>query len=217
MDMNIGCRRVSGGRRAGLLIGFGAAASIVAGCAGDRPTTAPTYRNPNAWDFAQGVMDRGPMLVEVRGQPYATDKAAIDGAITRAMERAITWSSGARFTTNAEEASSQSFRVVTTFNGPVGLGSNENCQSGAGGEPLPDGSVRLLTTFCDGAEVISNVGGAVGPTTGVADPKFSALIQQSTRDLFPRTGLQPRGIGIGVGIGGGSGGGGGGVGWGIGF
>lgn len=36
---------------------------LLAGCAGDRPVTQPTLRNPNAWSFAQGVMDRGPMLV----------------------------------------------------------------------------------------------------------------------------------------------------------
>ncbi len=207
MNMHIGV-----GRAMSALAAF--APLWLAACAGGGPSTVPTYRNPNAWDFAQGIMDRGPLLVQVRGQPYVTDQAAIDGAITRAMERAITWSSGARFTTNAEEASSRSFRVVTTFNGSVGLSANENCGGGgAGGEPLPDGSVRLLTTFCDGAEVISNVSGDVGPTTGVADPNFSRLIQQSTRDLFPRTGIQPTGIGIGMGVGGG----GGGVGWGIGF
>ena len=198
------------------LAGMTLAAGLASACAGDGATTSPTMRNPNAWSFAQGIMDRGPMLVEVRGEPYATDQQVVGETIARAMERAITWSAGARFTPNKEEAASPSFRVVTTFNGPVGLGSNENCAGGGqGGGPLPEGQVRMLMTFCDGADVISNVSGHIGRSTGIADPEFTDLISQATRDLFPSRGFDPRGTGFGVGVG--IGGGGGGVGWGIGF
>ena len=200
--------------------GVALAAGLASGCAGDGATTSPTMRNPNSWSFAQGIMDRGPMLVEVRGEPYATDRQVIGETVARAMERAITWSAGARFTPTKEEAASPSFRVVTTFNGPIGLGSNENCASGGqaggqGGGPLPEGQVRMLMTFCDDADVISNVSGHIGRSTGIADPEFTDLIYQATRDLFPPRGFDPRGTGFGVGVGIGSGGGG--VGWGIGF
>lgn len=187
---------------------------LLAGCAGDRPVTQPTFRNPNAWSFAQGVINRGPMLVEVRGKPYATDAAVIGDTVARAMEQAITWSAGARFTANAQEAASPTFRVVTTFNGPIGLSASENCRgAGEGGGPSPENQVRLLMTMCDGEDLIANVQGSVGPTTGIADPQFTNLIRQATRDLFPRDDFVRPGVGIGVGVGGG----GGGVGWGIGF
>jgi hypothetical protein len=196
--------------------GVALAAALVSACAGDGATTSPTMRNPNAWSFAQGIMDRGPMLVEVRGEPYGTDRQVIGETVARAMERAITWSAGARFTPTKEEAASPTFRVVTTFNGPIGLGSNENCAGGGqGGGPLPEGQVRMLMTFCDGADVISNVSGHIGRSTGIADPEFTDLISQATRDLFPPRGFFERGPGVGVGVGIGSGGGG--VGWGIGF
>ncbi|HSO42034.1 MAG TPA: hypothetical protein VLR47_04200 [Rhodospirillales bacterium] len=205
------------------LCGIALAAGFASACAGDGATTSPTMRNPNSWSFAQGIMDRGPMLVEVRGEPYTTDQQVVGETVARAMERAITWSAGARFTPRKEEAASPTFRVVTTFNGPIGLGSNENCADGAqGGGPLPEGQVRMLMTFCDGADVISNVSGHIGRSTGIADPEFTDLIYQATRDLFPPRGFDPRGTGFGVGVGIGSGGvgigsGGGGVGWGIGF
>lgn len=190
---------------------------VVTACAGNGPTTQPTLRNPNAWSFAQGIMNRGPMLVEVRGKPYATDPTVIGDTVARAMEQAITWSAGARFTANAEEAASPTFRVVTTFNGPIGLSSSENCRGvGEGGGPAPENQVRLLMTLCDGADVISNVQGSVGPNTGVADPQFTNLIRQATRDLFPRDDFRRGGPDFGVGVGIGSGGGGG-VGFGIGF
>lgn len=190
-------------------------ALVLGGCAGDRPTTQPTLRNPNAWSFAQGVMNRGPMLVEVNGKPYGTDDAVIGETVARAMESAITWSAGTRFTANAEEAASPTFRVVTTFNGPIGLGAAENCRgAGEGGGPAPDNQVRMLMTLCDGEDALSNVQGSVGPTTGIADPRFTDLVRQATRDLFPRDSFRRPGLGIGVGVGGGSGGG---VGWGIGF
>lgn len=205
-----------GDARSRVLCGVALAAAVTAGgCAGDGATTAPTMRNPNAWSFAQGIMDRGPMLVEVHGEPYATDRQVLGETIARAMERAITWSAGARFTPNKEEAASPGFRVVTTFNGPIGLGSNENCAGGAqGAGPLPEGQVRMLMTFCDGADVISNVGGQIGRSSGIADPEFTDLVSQATRDLFPPRGFY-RGSGVGVGVGIGSGGGG--IGWGIGF
>lgn len=201
----IGWRELSGGLAVML---------VLAGCAGDGPTTQPTLRNPNAWSFAQGVMNRGPMLVEVRGKPYATDEAVIADTVARAMEQAITWSAGARFTANAEEAASPTFRVVTTFNGPVGLSSAENCRGAVqGGGPAPENQVRLLMTLCDGEDVISNVQGSTGPNSGVADPQFTNLIRQATRDLFPRNDFGRPGVGFGVGVGGGSGG----VGFGVGF
>lgn len=188
---------------------------VLAACAGDRPTTQPTLRNSNAWSFAQGVMNRGPMLVEVRGEPYATDQMIVGETIARAMEQAITWSAGARFTSNAEEAASPTFRVVTTFNGPIGLSSSENCRgTSQGAGPAPENQVRMLMTLCDGADVISNVQGSVGPNTGVADPLFTDLIRQATRDLFPRDNFRRPGVGFGVGVGSG---GGSGVGFGIGF
>jgi hypothetical protein len=204
---------MAGGARRSTRWGIVAVLLLVA-CAGGGPTTTPTLRNRDSWSFAQGIMDRGPMLIDVRGKPFATDQAVIGDTVARAMEQAITWSAGARFTANAQEAASPTFRVVTTFNGPVGLGSVENCRGGGeGGAPLPDNQARMLMTLCDGADVISNVQGSVGPMTGVADPQFTNLIRQATRDLFPRENFRDRGMGIGVGIGGG----GGGVGWGVGF
>jgi hypothetical protein len=195
-------------------------ALVLAACE-TSPRTWVSYKNPDAWSFADGVMRSGPLLVEVRGQPYATESGALAGEVLARMVEAITWSAGARFTTIPAEAASQSLRVILTFNQRQ-LGGYDQCQGRAsGGGPLPAGEVFINATFCSDQEVISNVEGRIAETQGLADPGFASLIRQTTQDLFIRD--QPPYRGTGIYIGGGSGGfsigggSGGGIGIGIGF
>lgn len=193
--------------------------TAVVGCAG-QPVTTPTYRAGDVWTFAQGVMVKGPLLVETRGTPYPEAEAGLDETVVTAMKEAITWSANAPLTTDPAEAASPAMRVVWTFNNVGGTGAAGQCQGQyPGGGPLPNGRVTVAVTYCDGGDVLSNVGGRLEQSQGLADPAFARLIRQATGELFRYGGDDDGGARPGITIGGGMGRfgiGGGGIGIGVG-
>ena len=93
--------------------------------------------------------------------------------------------------------------VVMTFDGG-GVDANAQCRGESqGGEPEPQGAVRVTASFCGNGSPISNTTGHIDTSSGVGDPLFAELIRQVAYDLFPRS-EQP--LGTGIGIGGGAGG-----------
>lgn len=149
---------------------------------GDAPVTSVTFQVDDVWQFAQSS---SPLLVEIHGRPFLDDDADLQEAITEAMTEAATWSSTARFTTDPASAANPFFRVIMTFNGPSGLSGAEQCHGRAqGGEPLANGRISVLATFCSSDQVLANVQGRLRRSEGTVDRRFLALIQQITRDMF---------------------------------
>jgi hypothetical protein len=199
--------------------------AALAGCA-SAPITNATYQSPDSRMFAENAMSTGPMQVEIQGRPYAASAEQIDDAVLRAMRDAMNWTATPRLTTDPAAAKMPSMGVVMTFNG--GVDANAQCRGESqGGEPEPQGAVRVTASFCGSGSPISNTTGHIDTSSGVDDPLFAELIRQVADDLFPRSEQPLRtGIGIGGGAGGiGIGGGrsgfgigtGGGIGIGIGF
>jgi hypothetical protein len=175
---------------------------VVAGCTG-APRTSVTYKAP---DTRQFVTTSFPLWVEVRGAPYGAQAEGMDQTITQAMKQAYVWNTAAEFTTDPDKATSRTLKVVMTFNGAAGISSRMQClDRSEGGEPLPQGRVQVVATLCSEGDALANVRGSVSQSEGPADPRFSALIRQVTRDMFR---LDPDGdrqmrvsVGGGVGIG----------------
>jgi len=159
-------------------------AAVLSGCAG-APSVSHRQRSDDSWNLASSLMgSSGPLLVEVRGNPFGVPEAQLADAVITEMKRAITWSGGARFTTDPAAAGSQDMRVVWMFNG--GPGGKPQCRGeGAGGGPESGGAVRINAVFCDDDYVISDVSGSVAATGGLADPVFAQLTRQVTLELFP--------------------------------
>lgn len=183
------------------LVAVWLAASLGAavGCA-DGPTTSAPYRSPDARTFAENAMSTGPMLVRIRGRPYAAPQEQIDQAVLSAMTEAMSWAAPPRLTADPAAAKMRSMVVVMTFNGPD---ARAQCRGESeGGESQPQGAVHVSASFCGDGTLISNTTGRIGASSGVDDPQFAELIRQVARDLFPQS-EQP--LGTGTGIGGGSG------------
>jgi hypothetical protein len=105
---------------------------------------------------------------------------------------------------------------VMTFNGG-GVDGDAQCRGESqGGEPGPQGAVRVTASFCGSGSLLSNTSGHIDTSSGVDDPLFAELIRQVAYDLFPQSEPQPLGTGIGIGGGAGVGGGRGGFGIGTG-
>ncbi len=195
--------------------------AAISGCA-NQPVTSPTYRAGDVWTFAQGVMVGGPLLVETRGNPYPRDQGPLDETVVAAMREAITWSADPRLTADPAEAATPAMRVIWTFNNAGGTGAAGQCRGQyQGGGPRGDGAISVVVTYCDGEDVLSNVGGRLAESRGLSDPAFAKLIRQATGELFRYGGNDEDGIRSGITIGGdmgsfGMGGGGIGIGRGIG-
>ena len=154
---------------------------VVAGCAG-APRTSVTYKAP---DTRQFVTTSFPLWIEVRGAPYGDQTEGVDQTITAAMKQAYVWNSVAEFTTDPDKATSRTLKVVMTFNGAAGISSRMQCEDRSeGGEPLAEGRVQVVATLCSEGDALANVRGSVSQSEGPADPRFSALIRQITRDMF---------------------------------
>ncbi|MBK8176363.1 MAG: hypothetical protein IPK66_14185 [Rhodospirillales bacterium] len=219
--------------RDGRRVRVAAALAVVAlsACA-DGPVTSPSYQNPDSRSFAQSAMADGPMLVRIEGAPYPASADKIARVTLAAMSQAMSWTATPRLTTDPTAARVPSLVVVLTFNGPAGNGPVGNGAAGngaaraatvsasaqcsgksTGGGAQPQGAVQLTASFCGSGDLLANTRGSIETSTGVDDPRFAALMQQATQDLFAEPpGLRPGfglqlgggtsvGVGMGVGIG----------------
>jgi hypothetical protein len=210
LSMSVRFERKPGAAWFAVVLGLAASA----GCA-DVPATSATYRSPDSRTFAENAMSTGPMLVRMQGRPYAAPQAQIDQAVLGAMSQAMSWTATPRLTTDPAAARIPSMAVVMTFNG--GVDGDAQCRGESqGGEPAPQGAVRVTASFCGSGSLLSNTSGHIDTSSGVDDPLFAELIRQVAYDLFPRSEPQPLGTGIGIGGGAGVGGGRGGFGIGTG-
>lgn len=156
---------------------------VLAACS-NTVTTGHTYRHQAARNFAQGVMVSGPLLIEVRGDPYDVPSAERDAAVLAATMRAFSWNARPRLTTDPEAAGSRDLRLVMAFN--AGGGGRDRCLGRSeGGEPLPEGAVQLQATLCDADEPLSNAWGRLPHSTGLQDPAFANLIWLVVQEAFP--------------------------------
>lgn len=162
--------------------------TALAACSG--PMVSARQRTDEAWNFTVGVMQSGPMLVEVLGNPYGVSDAAFADAVIADMKRGITWYADPRFTTDPNIAGSRRMRIILAFNG--GPGGNVQCRGGAGGGgAASQGAVRLNATLCDDTQLLSDVAGSVAETRGMDDPDFRQLVADTTRALLPQRSNQP--------------------------
>lgn len=151
----------------------------------DHPATVAHHHVEGAWSLAQGVMKDGPLLVVVEGDPFAAPAAQLESRIVQIMMEAVTWTATPRFTTDSALASSNTLRIVITFNPLQGTGAHEQCTGQSRGDgPLPDGRIRIMGTFCDAASLLVTVSGRAGDAADLQNAQITALIRQMTLDLL---------------------------------
>lgn len=168
-----------------LSLGAAALATLVGGC-GDGPSTVPGgYRSPATWSSFVYATSAGPLLLEVRGNPFGSGSADLGRAIAMGMAAGIP---ARPFTLTLEAAAAPrpNFRVVVVLGGAKDLDERAICAGRAQGAVtrVEGGRLDLTATFCDGEALLSSVRGWVAKIDGVDDRRFQRLLGQMARELM---------------------------------
>lgn len=151
----------------------------------EAPSTMAVHAVDNPWNFAWSVLRSGPMLVEIRGDPFGVDPERFRNVTLAAMNGSIQRNASWAVTTDPESAGSQEIRIVVTFNGSSNVNGIDQCLGRSrGGGPIHRGFIWVVATLCDGRSVLANVTGEIAKTSGIDDPNFDALVSQVMLDMF---------------------------------
>jgi hypothetical protein len=174
-----------------LSLGAAALAALVGGC-GDGPSTVPGgYRSAATWSTFFAATASGPLLLDLRGNPFGGSGDGLRTRVIEAMSTAIP-ARPFRLTADPGAAASPGVRVVVALGAPPSLDAAELC---AGREPpaagpvagpvagSSPGRVELLAAFCDGGALLSSVRGWVARVDGPGDARFARLLGQVMREL----------------------------------
>ncbi|MDA8233128.1 MAG: hypothetical protein M0006_17495 [Magnetospirillum sp.] len=171
--------------RIGFAISLGLAVlagSILSGCAGPTSVGVP-YRRAATWSVMTYAASRGPMLVEVIGDPFGIGEGALAGITAAAMTDQVP-TYPFPLTADRARAPEPNIRVVVAFDPGITASGAELCQ---GKRPMAAGSqagwVQVLAAFCDRGVEMSSVQGQT-PADGPRDPRLRFLLAQMTRQLF---------------------------------
>lgn len=146
----------------------------------DAPVTSVVFARDDAWSFAQGAMRDGPLPVVVAGRPDDAPETMLAERVVATMTRAMSWTATPHLRAAPAAEVARAVRIVVVFGGGGG-GCGERP---GGGGPLADGKVALTMSLCAGEEALAVVSGRLGRSHGIEDPRFAALIRQTTVDLF---------------------------------
>ena len=126
----------------------------------------------------------GTMPTVIHGNLFAIDQAVFNQIVTDSM-RGQHFGPPTEFVPIAP-IPMPTYRVVIAFNGAP-LTGTQLCQ-GAQPQQLfagPPGSIRVNAAFCRGGRDLTEVEGGVTDVLSPNDPRFRALIAQTTFQLFP--------------------------------
>jgi hypothetical protein len=160
-------------------------AGLVGAC-GDGPSTVPGgYRSAAAWSsFVYATAD-GPLLLELRGDPFGSNRAALGKAVADGLAAGIP-ARPFRLTTDASSARHPQFRLVMVLGAAPDLDPADICKGRVrhAAAPVDGGRLGVLAAFCDGETLLSSVQGWVGKVSDEGDPRFRQLMGQVARDLM---------------------------------
>ncbi|CAA7625204.1 hypothetical protein [Magnetospirillum sp. SS-4] len=170
------------------LLSLGAAtlAALAGGC-GDGPSTVPGgYRSPATWSSFVYATSSGPLLLEVRGDPFGTGTARLEAAVAASMAAALPGRPFA-MTTDASQAPRPAFRVTVVLGPARDLDDRDICAGRAvpvTSSPGDGGRVDVAAAFCDGSSLLSSSRGWVAKVEDIDDRRFRRMLEQIARDLM---------------------------------
>lgn len=171
-------RRIRLPALAGLL-----ALGSLAGCAD--MVRMVTYEYPQSTDVARGtLMDAaasGPVLLEVRDNPFAGDVAR--SFAVAASETSVGFT--ANFTTDRARAARPDFRLVVQFFPAPGVSSAEVCDSSRPvARTAPGDNLAVLIAFCNRSQPILSVVAHAGRVDGPDSPVIKRMAEQAMMRMF---------------------------------
>jgi hypothetical protein len=156
------------------------AASVLSACAGPS-TIGPPRREAATWSEMIYASSQGPMLVDVRGQPFGGNIAPKVAAMMSGQVPQHPFD----FTTDPTRAPHPDKRVVVAFNPAPSVSEYDLCANRD--SALADGGaghIAVRAAFCDHAQPLSATRGWVDNVSGPDDPRLAALLGEVTRQLF---------------------------------
>jgi hypothetical protein len=160
--------------------------SGLAACAGDQTLIASHDIN-RAYDEHQvgfATRDGRSIPVVIAGTPFNTSRAALDAAVTMAMNGS-NFGPAVTFAVDPAKPATQNSRVVMAFN-PEGIPlSGSLCLAVPQSRPASGVDLRVVAAYCQGSQPMTEATGSIGNVNGPDSPNFRALTVQLTQALFP--------------------------------
>lgn len=151
---------------------------------GDGPVTQQSYiRQSGTYsDFVYASAD-GPILVEIRGEPFQGAQAALEGTVLAALDGAFP-ERPARFTLDPSQAAHANYRIAMMFDPPKTASGLQLCAGeGLVQQPNEPGKVNILMSFCHKGERLAESWGWVRKVTGPEDARLAKLVHFAARHL----------------------------------
>lgn len=167
------------------LISLGAAAlaAVTAACEDGPATVAGTWRSPATWSTMVYASAKGPLLVQVHGEPFGLQPADFRSAVADAMSNQVI-GRVVHFTADPEAAPHPQYRVVLAFDPPPGQAVEALCAGRVATAARSGERITVQAAFCDGERALASAQGWVAKVDGPADKRFRQLLGQVVRDLF---------------------------------
>ncbi len=162
-------------------------AASLAACAGQTVIThakVEEYYEPRLLAYPAS---RGGMYTEITGNPFQTEKAALDREVTEAFEVAH-FGPKLTFFSEVPPEGAPAFRTVVLFNPARNANAKHLCSSPDRPQATyPPGHVRVMGALCNSEARLSEAVGFVNGAKGPDDPAVRRLLRQLGLSLFPRS------------------------------
>jgi hypothetical protein len=152
---------------------------------GDGPVTQQSYIRPSGtWSDFQYAGAEGPILVEIRGEPFKGGQGLLEQQVLAALEGAHP-ERPTRYTQDAALAAHPNYRVTMMFDPPKTLMGRQLCAGETvASVPNEQGKVNVLMAFCQKDVMLAESWGWVKKVEGPNDPRLGRLIHFAVRHLF---------------------------------
>jgi hypothetical protein len=163
-------------------------AALLTACAGDLVSVVepqPPVGNYYNGDFEYATRN-GAIRTEISGKPFAAAQDALDARV-RTLMKHQNRGTPADFVAADGERTDPAYKVVVVFNMKRGYSGEDVCRLGASKVPTTGAGQTTVTmiTFCFGDDMKTWAEGRVNGVSGPDDPKFAALVRQTTLSLIP--------------------------------
>lgn len=165
------------------LMGLFSAAAALFGCDEGPASNLSFTSTPDVWSFVTSEAAGGPLLVEVRGNPFRVPADAVSREVTGAVGAGFTepW---LRFTDEPSDASSREMRLIWLLDPQSGFNADLVC---AGEFPALDAGRRVMeirAVFCHRGRPLSAAHGWMRRPDAPNDPRWRNLVSQMARQLL---------------------------------
>jgi len=138
------------------------------------------------WSSMVDAGKKGPVLVEIHGNPFGGGQEVFEKTILNVMGGAIQ-QRVFQYTTNKNDAPSPNTKITVLFGAPISLNGNRICE---GDRPEPKYDLEKITVravLCARDELLSDAEGWVKNVTSPDEERFKILLGDVTRRLVELT------------------------------